>query len=125
MLMAFFRTNEQGSTNWARSLAPAIVVLVSALAFTDVEVRAEWPERAITIIVPFATGGHTDLLGRLLARELAPRLGQKVVVENRPSGNSKFDLSPGGHAAPNGYTLVVTSNAALIHLSMSSLSYSP
>src|SRR5580765_4783740 len=71
--------------------------------------RAAWPERLITIIVHFAPGGANDLLGRLIAAELAPVLGQGVVVENRPGANGNIGLTAAARATPDGYTLVVAS----------------
>ena len=62
-------------------LAGVAVMVLTALAIGDA--RAAWPERTVTIIVPFPPGGPNDLLGRLLAVELAPKLGQNVIVENR------------------------------------------
>ena len=53
------------------------------ISFLSCEAYAEWPERTVKIIVPFARGGATDLLGRLLATQLGQRLGQNVIVENR------------------------------------------
>jgi len=78
--------------------------------------RAGWPERPITIIVPFASGGATDLIGRLLARELAQRLGERVSVENLAGDVGNVGLRAAASARPDGYTLLVTTNAALINL---------
>jgi len=90
------------------------MVLALALALPGGEARAEWPERTITIIVPFPKGGHTDMLARLLATELASRLGQDVIVENRVGKGGSIGLSAGASAEWTGYTLVVTSNAVMI-----------
>jgi len=64
-----------------------VAVLAGMLAFcctnTFAPARAEWPDHPITIIVPFSEGGHTDMVGRLLAAQLASRFGQNVKVENR------------------------------------------
>jgi tripartite-type tricarboxylate transporter receptor subunit TctC len=80
--------------------------------------RADWPERPITIIVPFAQGGATDLLGRLLAARLTMRLGKQVTVENSVGEVGNVGLRAAARATPNGYTLLVTSNAALINLAL-------
>jgi len=78
--------------------------------------RGDWPEHPITIIVPFAPGGVTDLIGRLLATELTQRLGRNVSVQNRAGEVGRVALRDVAMAAPNGYTLLVTTNAALINL---------
>lgn len=102
----------------ARPLARILMVFALAFIGQSDGARAEWPERTITIIVPFGRGGHTDQLGRLLAAELSSKLGQKVAVENRAGGGANVGLSVGARAASNGYTLVLTSNAVLINVSL-------
>ncbi|HEX3505610.1 MAG TPA: tripartite tricarboxylate transporter substrate binding protein [Xanthobacteraceae bacterium] len=77
---------------------------------------AAWPEHPVTIIVPFPTGGATDLLGRILATHLAPMIGQTVVVKNVVGEVGTAGLREAAAAAPNGYTLLVTTNAALINI---------
>jgi tripartite-type tricarboxylate transporter receptor subunit TctC len=86
---------------------------------------AAWPERTITILVHFAPGGSNDLLGRLIAQELAPVLGQSVVVENRPGANGNIGLTAAARAAPDGYTLVVASGVVLINPSVTKVAYDP
>jgi tripartite-type tricarboxylate transporter receptor subunit TctC len=80
--------------------------------------RADWPERPITIIVPFPRDGATDLLGRLLAAKLTMKLGKQVVVQNRAGEVGNVGLRAAARAVPNGYTLLVTTNAALINLAI-------
>jgi len=89
------------------------------------EARAAWPERNITIIVPFPAGGPNDLLGRLLAAELAPKLGQNVIVENRVGAVGNIGLAAGARAAPDGYTLVVVTGVVLINPSVAKVAYDP
>jgi tripartite-type tricarboxylate transporter receptor subunit TctC len=84
---------------------------------------AAWPERPITIIVHFAPGGGSDLLGRLLSAELAPILGQSVVVENRPGANGNVGVTAAARAAPDGYTIIVVSGSALVNPSMGPVPY--
>jgi tripartite-type tricarboxylate transporter receptor subunit TctC len=89
------------------------------------EARAAWPERTVTIIVPFPPGGPNDLLGRLLAAELAPKLGQSVIVENRAGAIGNIGLAAGARAAPDGYTLVVVTVVVLINPSVQKVGYDP
>jgi tripartite-type tricarboxylate transporter receptor subunit TctC len=98
---------------------------VALVACLGTPARAEWPERPIVIIVHFAPGGANDLLGRLLAAELAPVLGQSVVVENRPGANGNIGLTAAARAAPDGYTLVVASGVVLINPSVGKVAYDP
>jgi tripartite-type tricarboxylate transporter receptor subunit TctC len=101
----------------------ALVLLLSVLAVG--QARAAWPERNITIIVPFPAGGPNDLLGRLLAAELAPKLGQSVIVENRAGAVGNIGLATGARAAPDGYTLVVVTVVVLINPSVTKVAYDP
>src|SRR5215471_15519284 len=104
-----------------RGVAFALVLLAMATA----PAHAAWPERPITIIVHFPPGGANDLLGRLIAAELGPALGQSVVVENRPGANGNIGLTAAARAAPDGYTLVVASGVVLINPSISKTAYDP
>ena len=100
----------------------AIVIgLMSMFAVTAA--RAAWPERTITIIVHFAPGGANDLLGRLMAAELSPILGQSVIVVNRPGANGNIGVDAAAHASPDGYTLLVASGSALVNPSLRKVPY--
>lgn len=107
-----------------RSVALAVGMLLLA-AVAAGTAHAAWPERTITIIVPFPPGGPNDLLGRLLAAELATKLGQSVIVENRAGAVGNIGIAAGARAAPDGYTLTVTTNVVLINPSVSSVAYDP
>jgi tripartite-type tricarboxylate transporter receptor subunit TctC len=87
--------------------------------------RAEWPERTITIVVPFAAGGPGDVVARLLASELAKQLNQSVIVENRVGASGSIGLMAVARAAPDGYTLTAMSNVILINPAVGKVSYDP
>ncbi len=74
-----------------------------------------YPERPISIVVGFAPGGLNDVLARLIAAELGPRLGQPVVVENRPGAASNIGTAYVARAKPDGYTLLLSSSALAIN----------
>ena len=65
-----------------------------------------WPSRPVTIILPFAPGGGTDLLARALAQDLGERFGQQFVVDNRAGAGGNVDAAAVAKAAPDGYTIL-------------------
>lgn len=103
----------------------ASVALAAGVMATSapVEAAAEWPDRPITIIVHFAPGGSNDLLGRLIANELAPVLNQGVVVQNRPGANGDIGVAAAARSVPDGYTLLVASGSALVNPGIATVSY--
>lgn len=84
----------------------AIVVLAGALPG-----HAQYPARAIKIVVPFPPGGGVDLIGRLVGAGLSDELGQPVVIENKPGGGTIIGTDAVAKSAPDGYTLVLASFA--------------
>ena len=67
--------------------------------------QANWPNRPIRYIVPFAPGGTTDILGRVVGEKLAAALGQPVIIENKPGQGGSAGAAELARAAPDGYTL--------------------
>lgn len=75
--------------------------------------QAAYPDKPVRLIVPYAAGGGTDTAARMIARKLAPLLGQPVVVENKPGGATQIGTAFVASAAPDGYTLLMgTANLA-------------
>jgi tripartite-type tricarboxylate transporter receptor subunit TctC len=66
---------------------------------------ANWPEKPVTILVPYAAGGNTDMFARLLAEGLDKAFGQRFLVENKPGGNANIGTAQLARAEPDGYTL--------------------
>jgi tripartite-type tricarboxylate transporter receptor subunit TctC len=95
----------------------ATALLGAAALFAGVDgAKAEWPERPITIIVPWGAGGGTDATGRMIASLLQEDLGQPVNVVNRTGGSGVVGHSAIATAKPDGYTLgVVTVEIGMMH----------
>lgn len=70
--------------------------------------QGNWPERSVTLIVPFAPGGSNDVSARLLAPSLQAQLGQSFVVENRSGGGGSIGTQQAARAQPDGYTALVS-----------------
>ncbi|HEX4556116.1 MAG TPA: tripartite tricarboxylate transporter substrate binding protein [Xanthobacteraceae bacterium] len=88
------------------------LALAGALAAGAVPAQAQnYPSRAITMVVPFAAGGLTDVPARILAAMMQERIGQSIVVENKPGGSGTVGGAYAVRAAPDGYTLFANSIA--------------
>ncbi len=83
-----------------------------------------YPGRQITIVVPFPAGGQQDIEARALADSMQRRMGQPVIVENRPGAGAAIGIGYVAKAAPDGYTVLVTgAGAALLHLVQKNLGF--
>ena len=92
-------------------LACAGVCLAAPAAADD------YPARPIRLVVGFAAGGPTDIFARVMGQHLAQRLGQQVIVENRPGGGGNTATEAVISAAPDGYTVLVVATANAINTS--------
>lgn len=109
-----------------RQILTSAFGLVAATSLSG-QARASDASKAIRIVVPFAAGGATDALGRLMARHLEKPLGQSVIVENRPGASGAIGATAVARADPDGSTLLmggVGTNIVLEH-TMPSLAYRP
>src|SRR5438105_1103826 len=86
-------------------------LLFFLLAFATCASAQDYPSRAIRIVVAFPAGGGSDLAARVVGAKLAERVGQPVVIENRVGANGGVGAEAVARAAPDGYTLVMGSNA--------------
>jgi tripartite-type tricarboxylate transporter receptor subunit TctC len=88
-----------------------LLVATAALGAEPVE---NFPSRPIHIVLPFTPGGGTDVIARKLAPGMQQRLGQPVVIENRPGGNARIGANIVAKAEPDGYTILLTTNGAFV-----------
>ena len=88
--------------------------------------RAGYPNRPVRIVVPFAPGGVTDVMGRLLAQKLSENLGQQFYVDNLGGAGGNIGTAAAAAARPDGYTLVVTSSSYVVNPSLhAKVNYDP
>jgi len=90
---------------------------LSLCAITPPVSAADYPDHAIKMIVPFAAGGGTDVLARIIAQNLNSKWGQPVVVENQPGASGAIGTRAVMKAPPDGYTLLMASTGALMAVS--------
>ena len=88
-----------------RALLKTLAATGAAASTWPVLAQAPWPNRPIRYIVPFAPGGTTDILGRVVGEKLAVALGQPVVIENKPGQGGSAGAAELARAAPDGYTI--------------------
>lgn len=80
--------------------------------------QGAWPERPITLVVPFGAGGIADLTARAVAQEMSAALKQPLVIDNKPSAGSIVGSAAVAQASPDGYTLLLMSNANAVSASL-------
>jgi tripartite-type tricarboxylate transporter receptor subunit TctC len=92
--------------NWARVAASVVALGLPGLAAAQA-----WPDKPVKLVVPFAAGGATDVVARLLGQKLTELWGQSVVVENKLGAGGNIGADMVAKSAPDGYTLLLTSGA--------------
>jgi tripartite-type tricarboxylate transporter receptor subunit TctC len=108
-----------------RRFTPVVFSLLIGVGLAPDASAQNYPSRPITFVVPFAAGGLSDVPGRLLADEMQKRMGQSIVVENRPGASGVTGASAVLRAEPNGYTLLVNALADVQNLHYLSVPYDP
>ena len=103
------------------------VLCALAVAIALPAASQDYPNRPIRLIVGFAPGGSTDIVGRIVAQRLTGKLGQPVVVENKPGAGGTIGADLVAKAPPDGYTLTLgtTSTHAISAGAYSKLPYNP
>src|SRR6185436_983696 len=78
-----------------------------SIVFSQHTLAQNYPVKPIRMIVPYPPGGTPDIQGRLFAEKLRQRLGQSVIIDNRPGGNASIGMGVVARSAPDGYTLII------------------
>ena len=102
-----------------------LFALLCAAANVVAAQSAKYPTKSIRMIVPFAPGGGTDIVARIIAQKMSDTLGQSVVVDNRPGAGGTVGTETAVHAQPDGYTLINISGSYATNAAVYKLSYDP
>ncbi|MBY4730353.1 tripartite tricarboxylate transporter substrate binding protein [Cupriavidus pauculus] len=94
------------------------LAVAAALGFTTFHAMADYPDRPLRVIVPFAAGGATDVIARTVAQAMSARLGQSVVVENKAGANGNIGAVAAARSDPDGYTLLMATSSHAINASL-------
>ena len=94
------------------------LLLALTAAWPSLAAAQAWPARTMRMIVPGAPGTSPDILARTIAQYLTPRLGQQIVIVNQPGGGGNIGHGAAAKAAPDGYTMLVTSDQLSINQSL-------
>ena len=109
-----------------RRTAGRALLAAGALAAVGGAARAQaWPSRPIRLVVPFATGGGSDFIGRFMAQRLGQALGQPVVVENRPGAGSTLGIELVVKSPPDGHTFGLIASSYTVTPSLYRLRFDP
>ena len=104
-----------------------VALAAVALLWCGGALAQSWPERPVTMVVPYAPGGNIDQAARVFGRELSSKLGQQFIVESKGGAGGSIGAALVAKSKPDGYTLLVTANgpAVLNKLLYESLPYDP
>jgi len=89
-----------------------ILALVTLACALGSPAHAQWPEKPIRAVVPFAPGGANDVMGRIMSPEISKLLGQPVIIENKPGAGGNIGLDFVAKSRPDGYTILYSATAS-------------
>src|SRR3984893_1747225 len=99
----------------ASGIASALVAAAHGILSATAQ---EWPAHPLTLVVPWAAGGGTDVMGRIMAKRMSEIMGQQVIVENIAGAGGMLGSSHVAKAAPDGYTFVFGSRSDAINMTL-------
>src|SRR4051794_29293203 len=121
------RTKDKGNVMLRFALAPILALTMASGAFAQSGAESRWPEKTIRMIVPLPAGSAVDIVARLICTRLSERLGQTIVIENRPGASGAIASDVVAKSTPDGYTLGMATSTTHVTTAIlnSKLSYDP
>ncbi len=109
-----FHRKPSARRHWLKTLLATGMAASLVLGAGTAAAQANYPVKPIRLVVPFATGGVTDTSGRLIAEHLSRRLGQQIIVDNRPGASGNIGTQQVATAEPDGYTLLLAFDGTMV-----------
>src|SRR5262245_10961403 len=100
------RRSLYGSSSFAARMRPLLAGALAAMCAAAASPAVAWPEKTVTVVVPYAAGGNTDIMARLVTDWLTSRLGQRFLVENRVGAGATLGAAFVAQAKPDGTTFL-------------------
>ena len=96
--------------------APRAALFAACLAFATTALAQAWaPSQPIRVLIPYAPVGTSDIIGRTMSERVAARLGQPLVLENRPGGSTQIATEIVARSKPDGHTLLLVANTFMVN----------
>ena len=106
-------------TTTRRQMLGLVPLVGAAMVGTASSARSQaWPTRPIRMIIPYAPGGATDIVGRLVGAAIGTEFGQVTIIDNRSGGSGNIGMEQAAQAAPDGYTLAVSTVAQAVNMTL-------
>src|SRR5262245_28385338 len=99
-------------------LGPLVLAITGAVALVPCAASAAYPERPLTLVVPFAPGGANDVAARVIQQPLADMLGQPIVIENRGGAGGSVGAGYVARQKPDGYTVLMAASGFVVNPSL-------
>ncbi|MGZ8196876.1 MAG: tripartite tricarboxylate transporter substrate binding protein [Burkholderiales bacterium] len=102
-----------------------LVLALAAIAPAAAAQAAKWPSKSVRVIVPFAAGGSTDIIARVLTAKLSQEYGQQFIVDNRGGAGGSLGAEIAARATPDGYTLIIVAASYATNAALYKVAYDP
>jgi tripartite-type tricarboxylate transporter receptor subunit TctC len=120
------KVHTRANARTSASVAAIIVLAASLATLAAAPLAAQtWPSKRVQVIVPFSPGSATDLLPRTVFEHVSAKVGQPIIIENRPGGGGAIGVSAVAKADPDGHTILVHSNALVTAPAIQPMPYDP